>query len=191
MNVGEIKKGIFPKYPSHKYIWLLCDGCGKGRWKPYRKNMSMANKCISCSLKGIKHSPESIAKGKATKTGKYTMENSPTWKGGRVRDAYGYIWIKLSSSDFFAHMANKSRYILEHRLVMAKLLGRCLHSWEIVHHKNHIRDDNTLSNLQLVSDDHHKSLSNMETKNTRLEKQNKELKDIIANLRIEILSLRN
>ena len=71
------------------------------------------------------------------------MNKHPNWKGGKRKDKRGYILIKQKSG-------NKG-YIREHRLVMGKHLGRKLDKWEAIHHKNGIKDDNRLSNLEIVT----------------------------------------
>ena len=45
----------------------------------------------------------------------------------------------------------KAYEIAEHRLVVEQLLGRPLARDEEVHHRNGIRDDNRLENLEVVS----------------------------------------
>ena len=75
------------------------------------------------------------------------------WKGGRVAHHSGYVLVWLHPDDPFAQMAEHNKrgtsYVPEHRIVMARHLGRLLQPWEVVHHKNGIRDDNRIENLEL------------------------------------------
>jgi hypothetical protein len=74
-------------------------------------------------------------------------EHARHWKGGRFKDDDGYILVYCPDHPY----ARNSRYVAEHRLVMEKHLGRYLEPKEYIHHKNEIKDDNRLENLQLVS----------------------------------------
>ncbi len=80
-------------------------------------------------------------------------------------------------------MAMEAGAILEHRLVMARHLGRCLESWEIVHHKNHKRNDNGIENLELTSGDKHWQVTILENKIDRLKGKVRKLKQENKQLR--------
>jgi hypothetical protein len=73
-------------------------------------------------------------------------ESHSAWKGGKWKTTQGYVKVLVPEG---TPGRNKSRYILEHRLVMQNHLGRELFPGETVHHINGIRDDNRIENLEL------------------------------------------
>jgi len=78
-------------------------------------------------------------------------EKSPQWKGGRRKTKLGYITL----SKYFWEGEEIRKPILEHVLIMSQHLGRLINtSKQSVHHKNGIRDDNRLENLELWDKSH-------------------------------------
>jgi transposase-like protein len=79
------------------------------------------------------------------------------WHGGRVREYGGkYIGVYIDKDDPMMVMARSTGYVLEHRLVMARALGRPLTRKETVHHINGDTTDNAPENLQLRNGNHGK-----------------------------------
>ena len=111
-----------------------CPICGKDTWKTPR----YFGTACSATCAGVLRSE------------KYRGKNSPVWKGGRQIYKSGYAVVVLQPDNPFYTMTTSNSRVFEHRLVMAQSLGRCLETWEVVHHKNGIRQDNRLENLELL-----------------------------------------
>jgi len=175
--LGDQRRGweIGSTQRKHIFIWAACQGCGRERWARFVKNEIECSHCRSCARR--------LSSGKRWET---RFERHRGHKCKRQ----GYVLIYVPPSDFFRPMANQWGKILEHRLVMAQHLGRCLHSWEIVHHKNGIKDDNRIENLQLVSDDRHKQITILVRRVEQLEGKVSDQGKLIRLLQWQIKELR-
>lgn len=89
-------------------------------------------------------------------------EKHHSWAGGRLMRPDGYVVVLVQESDPLYPMAQqkvgKVRYAFEHRIVMARSLGRLLRSNETVHHLDGNRQNNDISNLQLRQGRHGKGV---------------------------------
>ena len=90
-------------------------------------------------------------------THKPRWETHGNWKGGRMK-AGDYVRVKITNDDSLHSMANNAGYVLEHRLVMARMLDRPLLETESVHHINGNTTDNRIENLQLRQGRHGKHI---------------------------------
>lgn len=113
---------------SHACMPLLlsgiCVNCGDIFWTTRRHASHCSKRCTNRNRKG---------------------EKSHWWRGGIIRNNNGYV--KIYAPDHPA--VGTQRYICEHRLAMEKHLGRYLKSFENIHHKNGIKNDNRIENLEL------------------------------------------
>jgi len=125
---------------------------------------------------------------------KRPVEGRAMWRQGRQQKD-GYILVFISSDDFFFPMAYKrsqlSGSVLEHRLVMAKHLKRCLLPWEVVHHRNGVKDDNRLENLELLpSRVQHAPSARWQAEINKRDKEIKQLNQRVTLLEAETVLLR-
>lgn len=93
-----------------------------------------------------------------TKKGKrfpgFSGKNNPAWKGGKITDKDGYIWLRDTNHPF-----NHNGYVKRSRLVMEKHLGHYLKPEEVVHHKGikysidsiENKQDDRIENLKLLT----------------------------------------
>lgn len=93
---------------------------------------------------GIYPRTKDMMTGKYPRTEKHKGNNANNFRGGKIIDKNGYIYI-LKPEHPYA-IQNK-RYVFEHRLIIEKQIGRYLHRWEVSHHINGIKDDNRPENL--------------------------------------------
>ena len=157
IQIGETKRGFdIGRKGTNYWMWCACPKCGKERWVYLKHGIPVSRYCIQCreyvltparsrvfeSRRGIPRKPGIIKSGK----------EAYSYKSGKFKTSTGYISVLLTDEDeFYLPMSTHANRLLEHRLVMARHLGRCLQSWELVHHKNGIKDDNRIENLELTT----------------------------------------
>ena len=103
------------------------------------------NMVIACGDIPYKPYISELAKENSRKA--HLGQRSFRWKGGRIKDKFGYILIWKPEHP----NAKMAGYVHEHRLVMSEHLGRPLTKKEFVHHRNGIKDDNRIKNLELLT----------------------------------------
>ena len=64
------------------------------------------------------------------------------------------------NKDGYIRILVDGKQLLEHRVIMEKILGRKLKKSEIVHHINGVKNDNRKSNLELIGWGAHTKLHN-------------------------------
>jgi Zn finger protein HypA/HybF involved in hydrogenase expression len=127
---------------SPRKVEVTCGKCEKKRLTVVQVKYRETGLCLSC-FNSVR-----------------ILEKHPGWKGGRQKDDDGYILVHIElysneEKELLHPMVRKSGYILEHRAVMALSLNRSLKKNEIVHHKNGVKNDNRLENLQLTTPQDH------------------------------------
>lgn len=128
------------------------------------------------TMKGRKLSKEQCARISQMHKGKIVSEE--TKKRMSESSKKGGIGHKKNRSDGYVYVyfpdhpkSNSDGYIMEHDLVMECVIGRHLKENEIVHHKNKIRNDNRIENLEIMDFREHARMHSKERWNDLLTRQ--------------------
>lgn len=125
--------------PGGKQTYWICV-CDCGKEKRVRGSHLKAGQTKSCGCL--------VRDRMKSQTG----SKNHKWRGGRRKESHGYIDVWIPHDHPFCE--HNRRSIREHKLVMSEKLGRRLRPGETVHHKNGIRHDNRIENLELWASSH-------------------------------------
>ena len=166
-NSGMSSKDICKLFDCSEYVMLETLKANKVEIKKQgnqkKDNLELVKSIVALYKEGhtqdVISSLHSISQ---TTVGRILKDVDPTlvqigrkWRtNGKTYQNGGYVLIRLLEDDPYYCMINTGGYVVEHRYVMAKHLGRPLTQEEEVHHIDGDRKNNNISNLQLVQVGH-------------------------------------
>lgn len=118
---------------------MSCELCGKEIYIPLARQKSFrfcSRECHGKSVLGSKENQQKIRRNFA--------EKHHRWKGGKTKRKDGYILLCV-----------KGKRVFEHRYIMENHLGRKLTFNETVHHIDGNRNNNKLTNLEVLTRSEH------------------------------------
>lgn len=174
-------------------IKLHCPQCGKHFFrKPSLLNSIFCSKNCSSSAKRVRSEIECQSCHQLFYPTKPSQRFcSDKCKYDRFqRTGYKEVIWTIETESWLRPMFDKRNRCLEHRVVMAKHLGRPLNAAEIVHHRNGNKRDNRLENLELLArkEKHHTGYG--DDLYQKLQEAERKIKELSANLQNNTLMLR-
>lgn len=145
-SLGVTHKTLSQAMKAHGMRTPNRDESAKLVWKNH-KHPHLGKRGKESYMYGKKQSEETKSKRISAVSG----SNNYHWSGGRKKHSGGYI---LAYAPDHPHR-DRQGFVLEHRLIMERHLGRILGEDEIVHHINEDKTDNRIENLELTGRANH------------------------------------
>ena len=167
-QLQKMKKGKGCKLlGSSPLIWRVCQTCKKIflLWAAHLKRAGNHGMfcSISCRQKVAiykyllasgKHVHKMTEERKQIQREQMMGEKNRAWKGGVTyfKTHGNYVGVKyIRCPKEYLSMARKDGYVMEHRILVAKEIGRPLLRTEVIHHIDHNPANNNISNLILFT----------------------------------------
>lgn len=160
-----------------------CVVCGKAHYqRPSQIKQTVYG--LTCSVECGKINRAKHMKGKGNHQFNVKGKDNASFTGEKKISNYGYVLIYKPEHIY----SNHAGYVFEHILVVEKKIGRHLKrpkykkDWEVCHHKDRCKTNNSIDNLQLITHGEHIALHIKEDKDRALKagKTRSIISDIIA-----------